>query len=131
LQPLFSKYKVIKVFVLNCSLEQTCDAVVAFASVFPERRRCQEATDKLWTGIVERAGEINVDTIASVYRTLPHFRTSRDIVLGLVEQRVGADNIDWRSYRPRAVLEILRALTELQWVKRHPFILRGSDKEFM
>jgi len=93
------------------SLEQTCDAVVAFSTFFPDRKRCRDAADKLWAGIVDRAEEIDKESIASVYRALPHLHTSREVILRLAEDRVGLEG--WQGYRPKAVLEMLRALTEL------------------
>ena len=72
--------------------------MVILSNFFPDRRRNQEAADKLWSAILDRSDEITPDTVASVFRILPLLKRSRDVVANLVRERVGEF---WQSYKPR------------------------------
>ncbi len=87
---------------------------------------------------MDKSQEINVDTIAKVFDTLPHLKQvvefsdqfnniwreksfflhkfesfqSRDIILKLLESKVGDF---WRHYSTRDILEMLRNMTAVQF----------------
>ena len=54
---------------------QICEAINVLSTFYPdEKKRCHELIDKLWSGIMDKNKEINVDTIATVFSTLPHLK---------------------------------------------------------
>lgn len=117
-------------------LKQICEAVVILSNFYSDKKECHDLADKLWSGIYDKADEINAKTISSVFATLPHLKRSRDIVLTLAESRVGEF---WQSYRIGNILEILKVLTDIrcsspkvlqvisQWLKVHIHTLSESE----
>ncbi len=95
------------------TLPQVCEAVVIFSDFFADKKKCQECCDKLWSGIVDAADQVSAGNISSVFRTLPYLKTSRDII-----HKFAADRVEefWQEYSIRDVLEILKALTDLNSV---------------
>ena len=98
--------------------------------------------DKLRCGLFDRADDIKTEDISAIYRTLPHVRKSRDVVLKFVVTKSrlqefpskthlahlfpvtqreslcllsAQDRVEefWRSYSVRHVLEMLGSLTQL------------------
>lgn len=67
--------------------------------------------DKFWAGIMDKSDELNEDTMAMVFNTLPHLKSSRGIILKLLEERVGDY---WQTYKTQDVLEMLRVLTVIR-----------------
>ena len=54
---------------------QICDAICILSTFYPDdKKRCHEMVDKLWSGIMDKSEEINVDTFANVFNTLPHLK---------------------------------------------------------
>lgn len=54
---------------------QICDAISILSTFYPDdKKRCHELVDKLWSGIMDKSQEINVDSIAKVFNTLPHLK---------------------------------------------------------
>lgn len=95
------------------SLVQICDAISILSTFYPDdKKQCHELVDKLWSGIMDKSQEINVDSIAKVFNTLPHLKQSRDIILKLLESKVGDF---WRHYSTRDILEMLRNMTAIQF----------------
>lgn len=92
------------------SLKQVCKAVVILSDFYPDKKHSHELTDKLWSGILDNSDQINDKTISYVVSTLPHFKASRDIVLRLVEDRIGNY---WQRYKTPNILEMLKVLTEI------------------
>jgi hypothetical protein len=39
-----------------------------------DKKRGHELVDKLWSGLMDKSEEINVDTIANVFNTLPYLK---------------------------------------------------------
>ena len=92
------------------NLKQVCEAVVILSDFHSDKKKSHDLADKLWSGILDRADEINAETISSVFVTLPHLKQSRDIVLKLVESRVSDF---WQEYRIGNIIEILKVLKDL------------------
>ena len=92
------------------NLKQICESVVILADFYEDKRKCHDLADKLWSGILDKANQINAETISSVFATLPHLKSSRDIILKLVENAAGEF---WQDYRIGNVLEILKVMTQL------------------
>ena len=54
---------------------QICDAISILSTFYPDdKKQCHELVDKLWSGIMDKSREINVDTMAKVFNTLPHLK---------------------------------------------------------
>ncbi len=60
-----------------------CEAVLVFSEFYSDKFLCISTTDKLWCGLLDRVDDINTENISAIYRTLPHIRKSRDVVLKL------------------------------------------------
>ena len=67
--------------------------------------------DKFWAGIMDKSDELNAETMATVFNTLPNLKSSRGIILKLLEERIGDY---WQIYKTQDVLEILRVLTVIR-----------------
>jgi hypothetical protein len=94
------------------SLVQICEAVIVLSNFYSnDKMRSLEMADKLWAGIIDKAGkELNAKTMSSVFSTLPHLRSSRDLVLKLLSSKVGDH---WQEYTTRDILEMLRVLNHI------------------
>jgi len=67
--------------------------------------------DKFWAGIMDKSDELNEDTMAMVFNVLPHLKSSRGIILKLLEEKIGDY---WQLYKTQDILEILRVLTVIR-----------------
>lgn len=67
--------------------------------------------DKFWAGIMDKSDELNEDTMAMVFNVLPHLKSSRGIILKLLEEKI-CDY--WQLYKIQDILEILRVLTVIR-----------------
>ena len=67
--------------------------------------------DKFWAGIMDKSDELNEDTMAMVFNVLPHLKSSRGIILKLLEEKI-CDY--WQLYKIHDILEILRVLTVIR-----------------
>merc|ERR1719351_616598 len=67
--------------------------------------------DKFWAGIMDKSDELNEDTMAIVFNVLPHLKSSRGIILKLLEEKI-CDY--WQLYKIQDILEILRVLTVIR-----------------
>ncbi len=94
------------------NLVEICEAVAILSKFYEnDKKRCFEMTDKLWAGILDKAPkQLNAETMAHAFGTLPHLKTSRDVVLKMLDAKVGDF---WQEYKTRDILDMLRVLTEL------------------
>ena len=67
--------------------------------------------DKFWAGIMDKSDELSEDTMAMVFNVLPHLKSSRGIILKLLEEKI-CDY--WQLYKIQDILEILRVLTVIR-----------------
>lgn len=95
------------------NLVQICDTICILSNFYPgNKKSCHEMVDRLWSGILDKSKELNVDNIAAVFNVLPHLKQSRDIILKFLESKVGDF---WRHFMIRDILEILRTMTAIQF----------------
>lgn len=84
------------------TIEEICSSII----------RCDECkrndlSDNFWTGLSDKEKSIDHANIAMVYKMLPHLKTSRRTVLGIVERKItGA----WWKLDPDSVADILISL---------------------
>ena len=92
-------------------LRQICEAVEILSDFYPDKKDCFRQTDKIWSGILDKVDHIDSNSLSMVCSTLPHLRSSRDVILKLVEEKIPEF---WNEYSVKNILEILRVLTEIK-----------------
>jgi len=99
-----------------------CQAVTTLATLYEEPKRGREAADRLWLSVLTQAQGIqSCEDLASVFSVLPYLVKSRGPVLRLLQEK-GLEL--WRKLEVGHVLEIIRALTQLQYERVSPVFLR-------
>ena len=98
------------------SLGQICEAVLILSKFYSnDKKRSLEMADRLWTGIMDKAEkELDINTLISVFRTLPCLSQSRDLVFKMVSNK--ACDL-WKELKTKDILEILRVLNVMGQVQ--------------
>jgi len=95
------------------SVEEVCQAVNILSGFYEDRKKCLEAADRLWFGIVDQYKDLDSpQNVVAVFGALPFLTKSRSIILKILEKK-GVER--WEEYQPADVIEILRVLTEIKY----------------
>jgi len=57
------------------SFIQICEAVILLSKFYPkDPKRCEEMSDKLWPGVMDKSKDLTVDNVSALFRTLPYLK---------------------------------------------------------
>uniref|UniRef100_A0A1B0GJV6 Putative fast kinase domain-containing protein 3 n=1 Tax=Lutzomyia longipalpis TaxID=7200 RepID=A0A1B0GJV6_LUTLO len=88
------------------SVQEICEAIEICVSCGQ-----REAAEKFWTGLAERASEIDERNLGRVYRVAPLLKVTRRMLISLLDRRISAC---WSGLRASEVVTILPALEKCQ-----------------
>lgn len=84
------------------TIEEICSSIIKC-----EECKQNELKDSFWAGISDKEKFIDHTNIALIYKMLPHLKSSRRAVLGVVERKISGA---WWKLDPDSVAEILISL---------------------